>query len=114
MREVDLGGRTLEIHYGAKAIRAIERGCGCSWIKLADKAANDELLLQDIVVIVWGGLLKARRGVTVEQVADMLGDNLRTVLEVGNACLEELYHSMRREIAPPEGAEEDQADEGKN
>ena len=87
MREVDLGGRTVEVHYGAKAMRAIERECGCSWIKLADKAANDELLLQDIVVIVWGGLLKARRGVTVEQVADMLGDDLRTVYTVGNACM---------------------------
>ena len=114
MREVDLGGRTVEVHYGAKAMRAIERECGCSWIKLADKAANDELLLQDIVVIVWGGLLKARRGVTVEQVADMLGDDLRTVYTVGNACMEEMYHSMKREIALPDGAEEDPSDEGKN
>ena len=111
MREVDLGGRTVEVHYGAKAMWAIERECGCSWIKLADKAANDELLLQDIVVIVWGGLLKARRGVTVEQVADMLGDDLRTVYTVGNACMEEMYHSMKREIALPDGAEEDPGEE---
>jgi hypothetical protein len=52
---------------------------GCSWIKLAEKAANDNLLLQDLVVIVWRVLLKGRRGLTVEQAADMLGDDLKTI-----------------------------------
>lgn len=111
--QVKLGGKEYEIRYPFMACREIERASGRSITSFAyeamDRAAKGDVSFSDITLLVWGGILHARRNLTLDQVAFQLEEAAEELplLNVFVSCVNELRDSLNVKLRyeEPEGAE---------
>lgn len=113
--EITLGGRKLTVHYGMNAVREIEKALGKSIFDLLREIANGGIGVNEIVVIIWAGLLKNYRRVTQESVCDWLDEEMDHIEEIADLCGNALAQAMTRYIKPAaKDLGEDEAQEEKN
>lgn len=98
--EITLGGQKLKIHYGTNAVREIEKALDKTIFELVREIRNEGIGVNEIVVIVWAGLLKNHRQVTPEAVADLLDEDPDRIDEIAEACTKILAQAMGRYIKP--------------
>ncbi|HQK25685.1 MAG TPA: hypothetical protein PK393_09215 [Synergistaceae bacterium] len=85
MREIDLGGTVMEVHYGINAITDIEKELDISIVDLLQRSGDVGPSIREVVVVLWAGLRAKRRGVTLEQTGKWL-DDVPNILPVAQAC----------------------------
>ena len=113
--EIELGGRKLKVHYGTNAVREIEMTLDKSIFELLRELREEEGLgVNEIVVIVWAGLLKHLRQITPEQVGDLFDEDPSSIDSAAETCAKALAQAMIRYIRSPQGTENEEKIPGKN
>jgi hypothetical protein len=98
--EITLGGRKLTVHYGMNAVREIEKALGKTIFDVLKEIRNEGIGVNEIVIIIWAGLIKNYRRVTQEAVCDWLDEEMDHIEEIAELCGNALAQAMTRYIKP--------------
>lgn len=113
--EITLAGQKLKVHYGTNAVREIEKTLGKTIFEILREIRNEGIGVNEIVVIIWAGLIKNYRRVTQEAVCDWLDEDMDQIEEISGICANALAQAMTRYIKPvTKNPEEAEGHEGKN
>ena len=111
--QIKLGDKQYEIKYPFAACREIERAAGRSITtftsEILNHASNGDVSFSDITILVWGGILHARRNITLDQIAVQLEGAAEDMplLNILIECAKELQGSLqgKLKLEDPEGKE---------
>lgn len=102
--QIKLGDKEYEVKYPFAACREMEKAAGRSVTVFASdiftRAANGDISFDDITLLVWGGILHARRNITPEQIAVQLEELAAEtpLLNVVFECGAELQSSLQGKL----------------
>lgn len=92
MAELNVNGKNVEIKYNNYAFRKMEKTLGVPLPKLGAEIANNEIGINEITVMLWGGLLHKNRDATIDdadEIIDAVGYN--KVAEAVNEAMAEYF-----------------------
>ena len=93
--EVVLAGQPYKMKFGMKAIIALDRAYGINLMD-QEKAAGIEMTPLMLTKILWAGLQRHHRDLTLEDVEDLLDDSDQE--EINNAVKDAFSHAMSDEV----------------
>lgn len=111
MREIKIGSKTFEIHYGQNAICALEEELDSSIVEILGRIEKGRAKLADLRAVIWAGMLAQRRNLTPDVVGNMFDAENVNIRDVATKCIEELAASFTRYIV---GDDEEKEDAEKN
>lgn len=106
MREIKIGEKTFNVHYGQNALCALEDALDEGIDSIVKRYISGKVALKDFRALIWAGLLKEHRGMTLDalgELCDMAGVRFS---ELVPPCFEELISSYERLIPDSEGDKE--------
>ncbi len=95
---INLGGSDFELKYKFRALSAIEKHFNVPITEITEFLTNPKM--NDIVVMIWAGMLHQDKTLTVNDVMDLLDDSEYTIGEI--------THRITSAIALSFGAEEEE------
>ena len=69
---LEIGGKVYTFVLGTYGLAALERRMKMPWPKIFKRASDGEFGIDDVLAVVHAGLLKHHRGLTEENVADLI------------------------------------------
>lgn len=100
--QIKLSGKEYDIKYPFLACREIEKVAGSCITRfisdISSSASDGDVSFNDIVILVWGGILHARRGISIEQVALWLENAEPSLSKILVGCVEELQTSINAKL----------------
>lgn len=108
MREIKIGDKSFNVHYGQNALCALEDALDEGIDSIVKRfAPGGKLGLRYFRAIVWAGLLKENRGMTLEALGELCDAADVRLSELVPECLNELIASYGRLIPDSGGKEAD-------
>ena len=105
MRKIKIGEKECALHYGQNAICALEDALDESISDIFQRLEKGNVCYKDFRALLWAGLLKEQRTLTLEQLGDMCDEAGVRISDVVPDCIEELNASFLR-LVPDKAQEE--------
>ena len=106
MREIKIGNKSFNVHYGQNALCALEDALDESIDSIVKRFISAKVALKDFRAIVWAGLLKEHRNMTLDALGDICDAANVRFSDIVSPCFEELIASYERLIPDAENGKE--------
>lgn len=111
MREIKIGEKNFNVHYGQNALCALEDALDEGIDSIVKRFISGNVALKDFRALVWAGLLKEHRSMTLDALGDICDNANVRFSDLVPECFAELVASYERLIPDVSDAKEG---EGKN
>lgn len=106
MREIKIGKKSFNVHYGQNALCALEDALDEGIDSIVKRFMSGKLGLRDFRALVWAGLLKENRNMTLDALGDICDAADVRLSDLVPECLLELTSTYERLIPDAEGSKE--------
>ena len=106
MREIKIGDKKFNVHYGQNALCALEDALGEGIDSIVKRFATGKVALRDFRAVVWAGLLKEHRNMTLDALGDICDAANVRFSDLVSECFNELISTYERLIPDTEGGKE--------
>lgn len=106
MREIKIGKKSFNVYYGQNALCALEDALDEGIDSIVKRFVSGKLGIRDFRALVWAGLLKENRNMTLEALGDICDAADVRLSDLVPECLLELTSTYERLIPDSESNKE--------
>ena len=107
MREIKIGDKKFNVHYGQNALCALEDALDEGIDSIVKRFIERKIALKDCRAVVWAGLLKEHRNMTLDTLGELCDAANVRFSDLASECLLELISTYERLIPDADSGKED-------
>lgn len=107
MREIKIGDKKFNVHYGQNALCALEDALNEGIDSIVKRFIDRKIALKDCRAVVWAGLLKEHRNMSLDTLGELCDAADVRFSDLASECLLELISTYERLIPDADNGKED-------